>query len=96
MIATEGIKSEQTCFMGRFLGPQLGRAHGWAGQGCGELETSPAAASLGQGLMAPGADVGSWAVGSPGGPGRDSQGWWCSEDAGAGEYLLVLQAQLYC
>ena len=28
--------------------------HGWAGQGCGELETSPAAALLGQGLMAPG------------------------------------------
>lgn len=27
--------------------------HGWVGQGCGGLETSPAAASLVQGLMAP-------------------------------------------
>jgi len=27
-------------------------AHGWAGQGCGELETSRDAGSLGQGLTA--------------------------------------------
>ena len=33
---------------------QLSGAHGQAGQGCGELETSPAAASLGQGLTAMG------------------------------------------
>ena len=32
----------------------LSGAHGRAGQGCGQLEISPAAASLGQGLMAPG------------------------------------------
>ena len=32
----------------------LNGAHGWAGQGCGQLETGPAAAaSLGQGLTAP-------------------------------------------
>ena len=30
----------------------LSRAHGRAGQDCGELETSPAAVLLGQGLMA--------------------------------------------
>lgn len=30
------------------------RAHGWAGQGCGEVESGPAAALLGQGLMVPG------------------------------------------
>lgn len=36
-----------------------------AGQGCGQLETSPAAAWLGQGLTALGADMGCWAVGSP-------------------------------
>ena len=32
----------------------LSGAHGQAGQCCGELETGPAAAMLGQGLMAPG------------------------------------------
>jgi len=31
---------------------QLGSAHGWAGQGCGEQETGPAAALLGQGQTA--------------------------------------------
>lgn len=30
----------------------LGGAHGWAGQHCGDLETGPAAALLGQGLTA--------------------------------------------
>lgn len=30
------------------------RAHDWAVQGCGHLDTGPAPASLGQGLMAPG------------------------------------------
>lgn len=44
-----------------------------AGQVFEELETSPARASLGQGLMAPGADVGSWAMGEPQGAG---QGQW--------------------
>lgn len=33
-----------------------------AEQGCGELETGPAAVSLRQGLMAPGADMGFWAM----------------------------------
>lgn len=36
-----------------------------AGQGYGELETSPAAARLEQGLTAPGADMRYWAVVSP-------------------------------
>lgn len=53
-----------------------------AGQGCVELETSPAGASLGQGLMAPGADMEFWAVGSPGELGRDRQGWWCHQGPG--------------
>lgn len=30
---------------------QFSGTHGWAGQGCGEMEHSPALASLGQGLM---------------------------------------------
>jgi len=38
----------------------LSRPHGRAGQGCEELETSPAVALLGQGLTA---ETGSWAVG---------------------------------
>ena len=29
---------------------QLSGAHGWAGQGCGELETGTTVVSLGQGL----------------------------------------------
>lgn len=35
-----------------------------------------------------GADMGSQAVGIS--PSRDSQGWWSSENADAGEYLSVL------
>jgi len=34
-------------------GTSLSRVHGQAEKGCGELVTGPAAASLGQGLMAP-------------------------------------------
>ena len=50
--------------LGTGMWAQLSSAHGKVGQGCGELETSPAAASLGQGLMAPGGtDMGSWAMG---------------------------------
>jgi len=56
----------------------LSEAHGWAGQGCGELQTGPAVASLGQGLAAPGGWHGvlghGQGVGSSGGLGRDSQG----------------------
>lgn len=33
---------------------RLGWAYGLVGQGCGEMETNPTAASLGQGLMSPG------------------------------------------
>lgn len=47
-------------------------AHGWAWirgataeQGCGKLETGPAVALLGQGLVDPGADMWLWAVGDP-------------------------------
>lgn len=51
-------------------GVWLGRAHGQSGQGCGELETSPAGVSLGQGLMAVGGEaevaLGSWAMGRVG------------------------------
>lgn len=59
-----------------------------AGQACGELETSAAATSSGQGLVALGGDMGSWelgrAVGSSRGLGRDSQGW------GSGGVLGIL------
>lgn len=85
------MKSEQTYFMGRFLGPQLSEARGLAGLWGALLWHSwvrgwwPWGLTCGPGL---------W--GSPGGPGRDNQGWWCPEDADAGEYLLVLQPQLYC
>lgn len=49
----------------------LYRVHGWAEQGRGELETSPAVQSLGQGLMS----LGSWAMGSLGGtPERSCSG----------------------
>ena len=43
--------------MGQDIGPCVGLVpgtHGQAGQGCGELETSPALAPLGQRPMAPG------------------------------------------
>ena len=43
---------------------------GTAGQGCGELETGTAVASLGQGLTALGADMGSQAAGQVGGAPR--------------------------
>lgn len=46
-------------------GPWAGQ--GRAGQGCVELESGPAAASLGQGLMALGAGMGSGAIGKLGG-----------------------------
>lgn len=36
--------------------------HGQKGQSCGELQTGTAEASLGQGLTAPGADMGSWSL----------------------------------
>jgi len=42
--------------------------HGLAGQGCGELKTIPSVVSLGQRLMATGADMGSWTVGRWGRP----------------------------
>lgn len=42
---------------------QLSKTHGQEGQGSGELDTSPAMATMGPGLMAPGADMGSWALG---------------------------------
>ena len=53
---------------------RLSRAHGWAGQGCGELETGPAVVSLGQGLVVLGADMGSWATGRVGGAAGTEQG----------------------
>lgn len=37
---------------------QLSRTHGQEGQGSGELDTSPAVATMGPGLMAPGAVLG--------------------------------------
>lgn len=53
----------------------------WSGQGCEELESSSATVSVGQKLMALGADMGSWAMGRvggfTGGLCRDSQSWWC-------------------
>lgn len=36
----------------------LSGAHGWSEQGCGELESGPVAASLGQGLIALGLTLG--------------------------------------
>lgn len=48
----------------------LSMAHGWARQGCGELETNPAAAMLGQGLTTPSEGqhgVLGWVGGAPGG-----------------------------
>lgn len=68
------------------MGTGPGLVRPMAGQGCGQLESSPAAAWLGQRLTALGADVGCWAVGSPwglagtvraGGAPRASQGWGC-------------------
>lgn len=54
-------------------GPWLGRAG--QGRGGGQLKTSLGGESLGQGLMAPGAEMGSWALGRVGGgPGRAWQG----------------------
>jgi len=80
---------------GQWGSPSLGTGHiPGAGDGLGTgwdmgllvglaglwgAESGPAAASLGQGLTVPGAGVGCWAVGSPGGPGSDRQGWWCSQ-----------------
>lgn len=59
--------------MGQNVGLWVGTAHqgpwlGRAGQGCGDLETGPAAASLGQGLTALGGDMESCAVGRWGEP----------------------------
>lgn len=63
--------------------PTWGQARPWAQlrgprarPGCGEWETSPAGASLGQGLKALGADMGSR------GMGRDSQAWQCPRGPG--------------
>lgn len=42
----------------------LYRVNGWAGQGNGELESSPAVQSLGQGLTSLRTEMGSWAMGS--------------------------------
>lgn len=39
----------------------------WLGRGHGEVETSPAAASVRQGMMVPRADMGSWNLGRVGG-----------------------------
>ena len=46
--------------------------HGWARQGCGELETGPATVSLGQGLM----DQGDWRGVLGHGEGGGSPGGW--------------------
>lgn len=56
---------------------QLSRDHGWVGPACGLLEAGPAEALLGQGLMAPGAEMGSWALGRVGclWMGTDSKAW---------------------
>lgn len=83
-IATEGRMTEQTSFMGSILGPWVGLA--WQGLWPGRAVVSsdqPCCAVAGTG-----ADMGSQAVGIS--PSRDSQGWWCSENADAGEYLSVL------
>jgi len=53
---------------------QLGGAHGWAQQGCGEPESGPGAASLGQRLTAPGGDRGSWHAGGWGKASGDPEG----------------------
>ncbi|KAK4831651.1 hypothetical protein QYF61_018618 [Mycteria americana] len=58
----------------------LSGTHGQAGQGCGELQAGPAAASLGQGLVAPGAEMGPWAVGR----------WWSLRGAGQGQSGLLV------
>ena len=63
---------------------RLGRAHSRAGQGCGELETGPAVALLGQGLVALGGEMGSWAMGRVEGALR---GW-----AGTGRSVGALKA----
>lgn len=52
------------------VGGPVSGTHGRAERGWGQLETSPAAALLGQGW---GAEVGSWAGGASGGLGRGSQ-----------------------
>lgn len=55
---------------GQPVGPARA-AHGQAGQGWGELEPSPAAVSLRQGLTALGTDMGTQAVGG----GGSTRGW---------------------
>jgi len=53
--------------------PALG-TRGQAGHGCGEVETGPAAALLGQGLAALGSEMGSWATGRVGAAPGDGGG----------------------
>jgi len=80
------------------MGPQLvgvdwlSRAHGLAGQGCRNLEISPAAASLGHGPTEPGRGIkgGFWAIGRDRGyhgeAGRAGKACWCS--LGADRFFL--------
>jgi len=65
----DGRAVETGTGQGWALWARLGRAHGWSRQGCGELETGPAVALLGQGLMA------LW------GPRWGLGPWWCPEDS---------------
>lgn len=64
--------------IGRWV--QASGTHGWVGKVCGEMETVPVVASLGQGLMAPGADLGFCTLkrvwGGSGELGQDSKAWW--------------------
>ena len=70
----------------------LVRAHGWAGQGCRELEVSPAVVSLGQR-----SDLSSWAMGRVGGApglGRNRQSWKSLRDRHIKRHMLVFKDTL--